>query len=214
MEPGDRALIYSDGAFGFVFADGSGSSFSGELYRDGPSGAEGPSSFSCPAAGLSPAAAIPTASTLALFDASLAPYRFGGFQIDPLETLRGGMERALGSSSLARALWATVEAELFRFAFDQSFTGDLETARDSDDWRRFARLNQLYRAISSALVPIGVVPGGWTGWLRGEPEPRRSAWDSMIERAFTRPIGAIASRLSRSQFAGGLFDVAATKTIY
>lgn len=67
------------------------------------------------------------------------------------------------------ALWAAVEADLYRFAKDPGFTAAVDTAamEQPGEYRRFARLNDLYRDIVTLLVPYGLAPRRWTAWLKG-----------------------------------------------
>jgi hypothetical protein len=67
------------------------------------------------------------------------------------------------------ALWAAVETDLYRFAKDPGFTAAVDGAATErpEEYRRFARLNDLYRDIVELLVPYGIPPRRWTAWLRG-----------------------------------------------
>jgi hypothetical protein len=68
------------------------------------------------------------------------------------------------------ALWAAVETDLYRFAKDPGFTAavDLAATGQPEEYRRFARLNDLYRDMVKLLVPHGLAPRRWTAWLMGQ----------------------------------------------
>jgi len=136
----------------------------------------------------------PADTALAVFDEAFNPYAFGLQRYDPFASLGDSLDRAVSTSlPLAMAVWAAMESDLFRFAYDGGFTSDLELIRQSDDWRRFARLNDLYRAVIKAIVPFGIVPRSWSAWLRdpdvSAPRTGRSADLGMY--VLTRGIEAI-----------------------
>ncbi len=139
------------------------------------------------------------------FNPALSPYQFGLQRYDPFQSLAASLDRAAEQgASLSLAVWSAMEADLFRFAFDQGFTAALDEARGTDDWLRFARLNQLYRACIMAIAPPGIVPPAWNAWLRDDGTarfPLRGA-GKVLERTLTRRIGSIAGAISRSPDAG------------
>jgi len=133
-------------------------------------------------------------TALAVFDETLKPYAFGHQRYDPFESLGDSLDRATSTgSSLVTALWAAMESDLFRFAYDGGFTSDLELVRGGPEWYRFARLNDLYRAIIKAIVPFGIVPPSWSSWLRDPSGPalRHNRIAALGTRILTRDIGAI-----------------------
>ncbi len=145
---------------------------------------------------------------LVAFDTALSPYNFGLQAYDPFESIADSLDRAtLDGAGIEPSLWAAMEADLFRFAFDPGFTAALESARDTDEWRRFARLNDLYRACVRALTPFGVAPRSWNAWLRREePARMRSGHSgSLTERALSRGLASVSTALFRLFPAGGLF---------
>lgn len=131
-------------------------------------------------------------------DATLSSYDFGLHSYEPFESIVASCDKASRRhASLALALWAALESDLFRFAYDTSFTASLEGIKGSDEWLRFAGLNRRYRAIVRALVPYGVVPPSWNAWLREtgpEAAPTGRA-TRMLERMLTRPIASIEDTL-------------------
>ncbi|MDX9898229.1 MAG: hypothetical protein RBT62_04870 [Spirochaetia bacterium] len=142
---------------------------------------------------------VPDLTVWVFADPALSSYAFGLQAYDPFESITASMDKASRCpSSLALALWAALEADLFRFAYDHGFTSALATAHGSDEWRRFAGLNARYRAMIRALVPFGLVPPAWNAWLRDdEPAmkvPGRPA--RMLERMLTRPIVSVARALT------------------
>lgn len=133
------------------------------------------------------------------FNEALSPYRFGLQQYDPFQSLAVSLDRAAEQGAgLSLALWAALEADLFRFAFDQSFTAALDEARGTDEWLRFARLNGLYRACIMALAPLGIVPPAWNAWLRDDGKARfpPRGMSNVLERALTRRIGTISGAIT------------------
>ncbi|MFH2114893.1 MAG: hypothetical protein ABIJ86_10345 [Spirochaetota bacterium] len=126
----------------------------------------------------------------------LAPFEFGGIAYDPVGSMAasvtrlaaeepgwpgGGLgrpddepggpdERSGRSGDGLLAMWAAIEADLYRFAKDTGFTAAVDAAATGqpEDYRRFARLNDLYRDIVKLLVPYGLAPRRWTAWLRGQ----------------------------------------------
>jgi hypothetical protein len=135
-----------------------------------------------------------------VFNPALSPYVFGLQHYDPFQSLAASLDRAAEQgASLSLAVWAALEADLFRFAFDHSFTAALDEARGTETWRRFARLNALYRACIMALAPLGIVPPAWNAWLRDDGNVRfpPQGIGRLLERSLTRRIGSIASAVHR-----------------
>jgi hypothetical protein len=68
------------------------------------------------------------------------------------------------------ALWVALESDLYRFARDRGLIAAVDVAgkEQPGEYRRFARLNDLYRDIVQVLVPYGQAPRRWTAWLRGQ----------------------------------------------
>ena len=143
------------------------------------------------------------------YDAALSPYRFGLHEYDPFASLGASLDAAAErGGSLALAVWAAMEADLFRFAFDGEFTAALEPYRDSAEWRRFAALNDLYRAAVRAVAPLGAVPPGWGAWLRGDAAAAPGPFGRALGRLLTRPVVALAPVLRRFSAPDGVFYVA------
>ncbi len=143
------------------------------------------------------------------YSAALSPYRFGLHAYDPFASLGASLDAAAErGGSLALALWAAMETDLFRFAFDGGFTAALEPYRDSDEWRRFAALNDLYRAAMRAVAPLGAVPPGWSAWLRGDAAAGPGPLGRALGRLLTRPVVAVAPVLRRFSGPDGVFYVA------
>ncbi|HPE90112.1 MAG TPA: hypothetical protein P5298_06965 [Spirochaetia bacterium] len=108
-------------------------------------------------------------AAIAAFIPALEPFSFAGAGYDPFRSIASSLDRALiRPAGLSLALWAAIEGDLFRFAYDSGFTAALETARSTGEWARFAALNDLYRGLARALVPFGVAPPGWRAWLTGD----------------------------------------------
>lgn len=161
-----------------------------------------------PAAGFVPVAGRETLVPakpwgLVAFDPALEPFRFGFQAYDPFEALAGRLDQAaMDGVSTGAALWAAMEAALFSFAFDPGFTSALDQARGSEEWRRFAGLNELYRALVRALAPLGA-PSAWSAWLRGEapdyrlPRRTRSA-EKALERLRARKAPVLAAALLKA----------------
>jgi hypothetical protein len=109
-----------------------------------------------------------------------------------------------------------MESDLFRFAFDGEFTAALGEYRDSDEWRRFASLNDLYRASIRAIAPFGAVPPEWNAWLREDDVERARPSGratgrftvSLLARLLTRPVVDIAPALRRSSGPNDVFSAA------
>lgn len=146
------------------------------------------------------------------FDAALSPFIFGLHAYDPFESLAASLDRAVAQGArLSTAVWAVMESDLFRFAFDHSFTAALDDAQGTTEWRRFARLNDLYRSCIKAIAPFGIVPPSWNAWLRNEGEtgiaPKRSG--AGLERLLTRPVGALSAPVRLSSD-GGLNETSGT----
>lgn len=134
------------------------------------------------------------------FNEALSPYQFGLQHYDPFESLAASLDRAAEQGAgLSLAVWAALETDLFRFAFDHSFTAALDEARGTDDWLRFARLNGLYRSCVMAIAPLGIVPPAWNAWLRDDGTscfPLQGIV-RVLERSLTRQIGSIAAVVHR-----------------
>lgn len=146
----------------------------------------------------------PSEALVAAFTPVLAPFEFGSFAYDPASELEAALalacERARGPGYAA---WALAEPALFRFAFDPLITGELEEAKGSPEWRRFAGLNELYRALVKAVLPFGVAPPGWASGLRecrpagttdGATAGSERARVGSIERFPSRVLSRILSR--------------------
>jgi len=149
----------------------------------------------------------PADAALAVFDEAFNPYAFGLQRYDPFESLAASLDRAVSTSlPLAMAVWAAMESDLFRFAYDGGFTSDLELIRQSDDWRRFARLNDLYRAVIKAIVPFGIVPRSWSAWLRDpdRSDLRNGRAADLGMRLLTRGIEAIRRGMLASASPGSI----------
>lgn len=132
-------------------------------------------------------------------DTVLSSYNFGLQAYDPFESITASLTKASSCpASLALALWAALEADLFRFAFDQGFTASLAKMQDTDEWIRFARLNNKYRAIVRSIAPLGLVPPAWNAWLRDDVPLKASQGHlaGILERMLTRPIVSVAGPLS------------------
>jgi len=155
-------------------------------------------------------------------DAVWSPYRIGGQDYDPFESMEssldragaagGDVDRAVGGRwkpGLATALWAAMEGDLYRFAFDMSFVHELEEIRDSIDWKRFARLNDMYRACIRAMVPYGIAPAHWTNWLRGAERNAGKGISSCstLERVLTRPVDSLVRAIARHAPTGSIFSL-------
>ena len=107
----------------------------------------------------------------------LAPYDFGGFVYDPLGSIANSLSRLPGQQAGCSqpndglmALWAAIEADLYRFAKDPGLTAavDMAATEQAGEYHRFAQLNELYRDMVKLLVPYGLAPRRWTAWLRGQ----------------------------------------------
>ena len=160
------------------------------------------------------------AGALAFVDGPWSAFSFGTHGYDPFGSIGESLARAADTATdgddggrwkagLATALWAAMEGDLYRFAFDMTFIHELETQRDSGEWKRFARLNDLYRACIRAIVPYGIAPSAWSDWLRGSVQaagsqtgPRRA-----LERALTRPVDAIAGVIAVKVPPDGIFSI-------
>ena len=135
-----------------------------------------------------PAAALvrPSASVVRAFNLDVfKPYNFGGISYDPLGSIAeslarlpaGGPEDCDAGSTGSdcgpdglMAFWTAMEADLYRFAKDPGFTAALDRAETEEpvEYRRFARLNNLYRDLVKLLLPYGIAPRRWSAWLRGQ----------------------------------------------
>lgn len=142
------------------------------------------------------------------FDPALDPYRFDLHGYDPFESLSSSLDRAVADGAgLSLALWAAMEADLFRFAYDSGFTDALDSQSGSAQWLRFALLNDLYRACIRAIAPFGIVPPAWSSWLRHDV-PAKSPHGGFMEKALTRRVESLARTL-RVRAAAGRGTVAA-----
>lgn len=134
---------------------------------------------------------------VAAFIPALGPFSFAGVDYDPFRSIASSLDRALiRPASLPLALWAALEGDLFRFAFDQGLTAAFETQRGSAEWARFAALNDLYRDLVRAILPFGAAPPGWRAWLTGDGRTGAAArgqvagaGGSAAARALTRALG-------------------------
>ncbi len=151
-----------------------------------------------------------------------SPYRIGGQAYDPFESMETSLDRAGAAEGyevrgeggrwtpgLAAALWAAMEGDLYRFAFDMSFIRDLEAQRDSGEWKRFARLNDMYRACIRAMVPYGTAPAFWTDWLRGAERNagKGISFCGTLERVLTRPVDSLVRAIARHAPTGSIFSL-------
>jgi len=153
--------------------------------------------------------------TLVFFDAAWLPYAFGLQTYDPFESIKASLYKAHEHESgtatmqtgLALALWSAMEGDLFRFAYDAGFTAELEKDKGTQEWRRFARLNDLYRSIIKAIVPSGINPANWTAWLRNSGQsiqpPSRLA--GLQVRLLTRHIDSIVPALVKAAPTDAIF---------
>jgi len=99
-----------------------------------------------------------------------------------------------------------MEADLFRFAYDRGFTDALDSQHGSADWLRFARLNDLYRDCIRTIAPLGIVPPGWTSWLR-DGGYSVSLRGGFLERVLTRSVVSLVTTI-RHRAAEGLGELA------
>ena len=200
---GDRALLITPSSITFATPDdntvaqGTGTSAAGLLrvltWSEAPDGRANPCRTETVSAEV-------FAGRDAAFKEALSPYRFGLQDYDPFQSLAASLDRAAEQGAgLSLAVWAALEADLFRFAFDHGFTAALDEARGTDDWLRFARLNALYRACVMAIAPLGIVPPAWNAWLRGDGKVRfpLRGLSKALERTLTRKTGSIATVVHR-----------------
>lgn len=226
-EPGSRALILQHGGLSLGTVE---SGVYGPFVRVVGYGAVGAEAGPIALADMAPDgepvrpwADRPADAMLAVFDAALEPYAFGMQRYDPFESLGSSLERLSmrkrdagqsapdqpgeAGSAIVKAVWAAMESDLFRFAYDGGFTADLELVRGGADWFRFARLNDLYRALIKAIVPFGMAPRSWTSWLRDPdaslPEPRGAS--AILERLLTRGIDAMHGAIVARAEPGSIF---------
>jgi predicted Abi (CAAX) family protease len=161
----------------------------------------------------------------------LAPFDFSGIVYDPLGSLADSVARlaaggtgsadatpgrpdgfpagASGRSSrpddALMALWAAVEADLYRFAKDPGFTAAVDAAarEQPEEYRRFARLNELYRDLVKLLIPYGLAPRRWNAWLRGQeyrsilPGSLALYLEDFLCGCTSRPLAALSGILVR-----------------
>ena len=121
------------------------------------------------------------------------PFRFGTFGYDPWISIGTSLERAIGDGvPVMTGLWAALESDLFRFAWDAALTTELDRASGTAEYRRFATLNDLYRTMVGSILRFGAAPAPWLGWLRGASwkQPAR-----LVSRMLTRSASQTASRL-------------------
>jgi hypothetical protein len=225
---GGRALFIGKGLLGLGIAqtDTLPPTYSLEAFHDDP--VRGVVRFlpaPIPLAGLSPlriSEQRPGAGTLAIVDGIWTAFTFGTCCYDPFGSLGESLSRAADTApaptgdegggwkaSLATALWAAMEGDLYRFAFDLPFIRELEAQKDSDEWRRFARLNDLYRACIRAIVPFGIAPAAWNDWISasGQTTGKQSGYRRALERVLARPVDAIAGIFAAKTFPEGVFSV-------
>jgi hypothetical protein len=163
---------------------------------------------------------MPGAGALAILDGVWSPFAFGTHSYDPFGSLGESLARAAGPAPagddggrwkpcIAAAMWAAMEGDLYRFAFDMPFIRELEARRDSAEWKRFAGLNGLYRACIQAMVPFGIAPADWSGWLRASEEAAgtRTRFQRTLERLLTRPVDAITRAVAAHATPVGIFSV-------
>ncbi|MBU0928362.1 MAG: hypothetical protein KKA67_11465 [Spirochaetes bacterium] len=231
---GARALLAGERYFGMGTLDEGSGALRVEAYAEDPGGvvysladeeistvslraiAEGSGAILGPRTFRGPRSVLGLRAIVA-FDPALGPFRFGLHNYDPFRSLSASLGRAEGgTASLALALWAAMEGDLFRFAYDGDFTTALETARGSGEWGRFAELNDLYRAMIRAVAPFGTVPPSWSAWLRDDPGSRGAGStgsslgrkiDKALGKAVTRPSSAVCSALLRARGGSGLFEL-------
>jgi hypothetical protein len=172
-------------------------------------------------------------TTLILFDAAWLPFAFGLQAYDPFVSIKASLSKAqkqepqagtsnvqAGTSNvqadIALAFWSAMEGDLFRFAFDDGFIAGLEKARGTSEWRRFARLNDLYRAFIKAIVPSGISPAKWTTWLRnnGESIKPSTRLDELQARLLTRHIDSIMPALVKNTPADALFMLPSSAIVH
>jgi hypothetical protein len=164
---------------------------------------------------------LPGAGALAIVGGPWSAFTFGSHNYDPFGSLGESLARAAGPAPaedddggrwkpcIAAALWAAMEGDLYRFAFDMPFIRELEAHRESAEWKRFAGLNDLYRACIRAMVPSGIAPADWSSWLRGSEEAAgtRTGLHRTLERLLTRPVDAITRAVAAHTTSGGIFSV-------
>ncbi|GAB1431532.1 hypothetical protein MASR2M29_01570 [Spirochaetota bacterium] len=71
-------------------------------------------------------------------------------------------------TDLAFALWAVCETALQRFSSDPQLLEALKQSRDDPEYLRFAKLNELYRAMLKKLLPFGLAAPAWPARLRAK----------------------------------------------
>ncbi len=198
-----RALLVGPAFFGLGSPLAGGGALAVRFWSEGPDGrTRGQPAVEISMAGIGPDSGPAGGQAIAAFDAAFDAYRFGLHDYDPFESLSSSLDRAATDGApLSLALWAAMEADLFSFAFDRGFTDALDSQRGSADWLRFARLNDLYRACIRAIAPIGIVPSGWSSWLRDD---KRAGYPrgGFIEKALTRRVESLATTLRRRAAAG------------
>jgi hypothetical protein len=233
---GDRALFVGKGFLGLGTAeqDSSGLVFRVQTFRDDP--ASGvviffsrlvSDSTLSPWTGHEERGRFGDAGTAAFIalDPVWQPYAFGQNSYDPFESLAASLGRAAAavigdraarvhdrwSASTATALWAAMEGDLYRFAFDTSFTSSLETFRDTAEWKRFARLNDLYRSCIKAIAPYGIVPSDWSAWLRLSKSNDKALTPigQLIVRLLARPVDVVARAVADNAVPDSLFTIPA-----
>lgn len=171
--PRGRAIVAGDGFLGLVEAaagDGPDGGLELTAWRSAPDGrAEAVARRRVEPGELVPMDAPRVGAAIAAFIPALEPFSFAGAGYDPFRSIASSLDRALiRPAGLSLALWAAIEGDLFRFAYDSGFTAALETERGAGEWARFAALNDLYRDLARAVLPFGVAPPGWRAWLTGD----------------------------------------------
>ena len=204
-----RALVVGPAFFGLGSRDPGKCALAVRFWSEGPDGQpRGQPAVALSMAGIGSDDKPEEGQAIVAFDAAFDAYRFGLHDYDPFESLSSSLDRAVADgASLPLALWAAMEADLFHFAFDRGFTDALDSQSGSADWLRFARLNDLYRASIRAIAPFGIVPPGWSSWLRDD-ERTGSPRGGFIEKLLTRRVESLAGTL-RHRAAAGLGKVAA-----
>ncbi|HPB65415.1 MAG TPA: zf-HC2 domain-containing protein [Spirochaetales bacterium] len=151
---------------------------------------------------LQPAEIVPLGdvpdAALAAFIPALGPFSFADVDYDPFRSIASSLDRALIRPAVPQlALWAAIEGDLFRFAYDAGFTAALETKRGTAEWARFAALNELYRDLVRAILPFGAAPPGWRPWLTGDGRNGAAARASPAGTASGAAARALARALGR-----------------
>ncbi|MCX7025187.1 MAG: hypothetical protein NT080_11295 [Spirochaetes bacterium] len=142
-----------------------------------------------------PGSVLPGWTEVRIVSPLFRPYRLGHFSYDFLDSLMAGIVRGdvratdeaawpdpLGRDA-AFALWSAIELDLTRFARDPLVRRSLSAAAGSSasvavhgEERRFARLNDLLRAVARAILPSGAPPRRWRSRMAGTKPPRLPPW--------------------------------------